>query len=281
MSSRVSSQVTRTSHRRSIAIVPNREKIRAYHELPRLRQWLKKRGIAVLPLEQLEKAEMVLTLGGDGTILSIASRAARAGVPVLGVNIGRLGFMTAAELRHLYRVLDLWLHHRLVTSPRLMLEVTAPRIQISLLALNDVVVRIASTPRVTNVVASFRGEELGSFTGDGVIIATPTGSTAYSLAAQGPVIHPDVEAFVLTPICAHSFRQRPVVFPAQQTLELCLADQRKGNKVQLCLDGQRLFPLRHGDVVRVRKASYKLKLLQNPKVSYFEVLREKLSWGGR
>src|SRR5207342_1191955 len=104
-----------------------------------------------------------------------------------------------------------------------------------------------STTRVTTVQASIHGQELGRFIGDGVIVATPTGSTAYSLAAQGPIVHPDVNALVLTPICAHSFSQRPVVYPSDQILELALMDQRVRNEVQLCLDGQRVFLLRAGD----------------------------------
>ncbi len=207
--------------------------------------------------------------------------AARENVPVLGVNTGRLGFMTSIELPHLYTLLARVLKGKWVVSSRLMLEVKAPRASASLLALNDAVIRIGSTTRVTTILASIQGHELGRFIGDGVIVATPTGSTAYSLAAQGPVVHPDVDAFVLTPICAHSFSQRPVVFPSDQILELSLVDQRVRNEVQLCLDGQRVFLLRPGDRVSIRRATQKLKLIHDPAVSYFGILREKLSWGER
>lgn len=230
---------------------------------------------------ELADCQAVLTLGGDGTILAIASRAAKAGVPVLGINIGRLGFMTAIEFGRLGSALNDWLKGRWVISNRLMLEVTSLRLKKPLLALNDVVVRTGLTSRVTTISASIGHERLGFFVGDGVIVATPTGSTAYSLAAQGPVVHPEVEALILTPICAHSFRQRPIVFPARQTLELGMEDQRKGHEVQLCLDGQRVFSLKTGDRVSIKQAPYKLQLLHDPKVSYFKILREKLSWGGR
>ncbi len=266
---------------RSVALVCNVEKSRARAELPRLRAWFKRERIALLSIDKLGQADAVVTLGGDGTILGIAAKAATAGVPVLGINLGRLGFMTSVELRVLYPSLKRWVKDGWSVSDRLMLEVDAPRVKTPVLALNDAVIRIGSTTRMIAIDAAIENEELGRFSGDGVIIATPTGSTAYSLAAQGPVVHPEVEALVLTPICAHSFTQRPVVFPKHQTLELRLQDQRAGNEVQLCLDGQRVFPLRSGDVVHVRCAPYKLRLIQDPDVSYFGVLREKLSWGER
>jgi len=266
---------------RSVALVCNPEKSRARVELPRLRAWFRQNRIDVRSLQQINEVDAIVTLGGDGTILSIASQAAAAGVPVLGINLGRLGFMTSVELRVLYPKLKRWVRGNWNVTKRLMLEVAAPRVKAPLFALNDAVIRIGSTTRVTAINASIENEELGLFTGDGVIVATPTGSTAYSLAAQGPVVHLGVEALVLTPICAHSFTQRPVVFPTHQTLQLRLQDQRVGNEVQLCLDGQRVFVLRSGDVVHVRCSPYKLKLFQDPGVSYFGVLREKLSWGER
>ncbi len=264
---------------RIVAIVPNPKKQRAKQEVPRLKKWLRSRRIASVSMAQLAKADALITLGGDGTILSVAPLAASANIPVLGINIGRMGFMTAVKLEQMYKALDHWLKGRWVVSHRMMLEVEAPRVKTPLFALNDAVIRIGSTTRITTISASIENEDLGRFRGDGVIVSTSTGSTAYSLAAQGPVVHPDVEAIILTPICPHSFTQRPVVFPAHQTLELRLHDQREGNEVQLCLDGQRVFLLRSGDRVKIRRSPYKLRLLQDPRWPYFGVLREKLSWG--
>ncbi len=265
----------------SVALFANPEKTRARQETVRLRKWFSQRKIKVVPSTDLAKADAVITLGGDGTILSIAPKAALAGVPVLGINIGRLGFMTAVELTKMYSGLKAWLKGNWTISERSMLEVKIPRIKSSAYALNDAVIRLRSSMRLTRISASIEGEDLGSFTGDGVIVATTTGSTAYSLAAQGPVVHPDVEALILTPICAHSFTQRPIVFPSNLTLDLVMHDQRKGNEVQLCLDGQRVYSLKPADVVRVGVAPQKLKLLQDPLSPYFGVLRQKLSWGGR
>ncbi len=266
---------------RSVSIVANPDKASAQKALPALKSWLKRKGIRAHSAADIATSDGVIVLGGDGTILSIAPKAARAGVPVLGINIGRLGFMTAAELSNMNRALQGWLQGKWGVSQRMMLEVTAPRVKEPLLALNDAVVRIGSTSRVMTIAASIENEKLGHFTGDGVIVATPTGSTAYSLAAQGPVIHPEVDALVLTPICAHSFTQRPVVFPGEHTLELELTDTRVKNEVQLCLDGQRVFHLRPGDRISVRASTYKLELVRDPDVSYFGILREKLSWGER
>jgi NAD+ kinase len=266
---------------RSVAIVANPEKREALREVPKLSAWLTRQGVRVLSAKSLERVEAVITLGGDGTILAVAPRAARAGVPVLGINMGRLGFMTAVGLRDVHRGLTDWLGGRWSVSERLMLEVKAPRVKKPLLALNDAVVRLGSTTRVTAIQASIHNKVLGLFTGDGVIVSTTTGSTAYSMAAQGPIVHPDVEALILTPICPHSLSQRPVVFPATRTLELKVTDSRQGNEVQLCLDGQRVFALRSHDRIVVRASRQKLKLFQDPRMPYFEVLREKLLWGGR
>jgi NAD+ kinase len=242
---------------------------------------LKKKGLEVRPVKDLEKSDAVITLGGDGTILRVAGDAARAGIPVFGVNVGRLGFMTAVGINRVYSVLDDWLKGGWPVGERLMLEVQLPGMKKSYLALNDAVLRIGSVTRVTRISAAIEHEDLGLFTGDGVIVATPTGSTAYSMSAHGPVVHPEVEALILTPICAHSFSQRPVVFPAGDTLELRVEDHRKGNDVQLCLDGQRVIPLKSGDVVRITGADRRLKLFQDPKLNYFGMLREKLLWGAR
>lgn len=266
---------------RAVAIVANMEKPQAKEELARLRVWLKRRKITPLSFSQLSDADAVITLGGDGTILLVAPEAARLGIPVLGVNIGRLGFMTAVEAGRMYEALESWLSGEWTISHRMMLEASLSRFKNSFFALNDVVIRTGDTMRVISLFASIEDQDLGCFTGDGVIVATPTGSTAYSLAAQGPVVHPEVEVLIFTPICAHSFTQRPVVFPARQTLELSLHESEKKGSVQLSLDGQHSFPLKGGDRIQVHRAPFELKLFQNPHVSYFTVLREKLSWGER
>lgn len=266
---------------RSIAICPNLQKPKAIREVSRLKAWIKRKGIFALAPHQIKKADAAIILGGDGTILKWAPDLARLGTPVFSVNVGHLGFLTTVEVKHLYRSLEEWLQGRWVVSERMLLEVTAPRTKKPLLALNDAVIRLKASNRVTKIQASINNEKLAVFTGDGVIVATTTGSTAYSLSAQGPVVHPDVEAMILTPICPHSFSQKPLVFPSHHVMELQMSDRRDKNQVQLCMDGQRIYPLKCGDRLHIRRSPYKLKLIQDPKISYFGVLRDKLHWGGR
>jgi NAD+ kinase len=266
---------------RTVGLVVNPEKKIALEEVPRLTAWFKARRIKVRSKTQLPKADAIITLGGDGTILSIAPLAARLKIPVLGVNIGHLGFMTSIGLSSMYEALESWLEGHWEVSSRMMLQVKVPKVKEPQLALNDAVIRIGSPTRVTRVFTAINHEQLGYLTGDGIIVSTPTGSTAYSLSAQGPVVHPEMEALIMTPICPHSFTQRPVVFPAENMVELWLQDHRDGNEVQLCLDGQRVFSLKANDRVCVQRSPYKLQLLHDPAIPYFRVLREKLSWGER
>ncbi len=258
---------------------PFKEKAKV--EVVRLRTWLSRKNIKVVDNKNLSGAEVIFSLGGDGTVLSIAPVAASLGIPVLGINLGRLGFLTAVDSADMTRVLELWVRGQMATSERMMIEVKAPRSTKPLYALNDAVIRTGATTRVTTVYASIEDENLGCFVGDGLIVSTSTGSTAYSLSASGPVVHPEVDALLLTPICAHSFTQRPVVFPANHTLCLELKERRRSNDVELTLDGQKTFGLKDGDKVYVQKSPYKLELLYDPAIPYFKVLREKLSWGGK
>lgn len=264
---------------RKVVVFFNPDKASAKKERPRLLSWLKKKHIDVLPLSKISEAEAVITLGGDGTILAVAPQAALAACPVLGINTGRLGFMTAVDVKHMDRALNDWSLGKLVASSRMMVEVEIPRLKKQFYALNDAVIRTGATNRVTRILATVNEERLGYFVGDGVIVATSTGSTAYSLSAQGPIVHPELDAMILTPICAHSFTQRPIVFSANRALQLSLDDKRANSEVELSLDGQRVFSLKWEDVIRIRRSPHKLELLHDPKKTYFNVLREKLSWG--
>ncbi len=266
---------------RSVAIFANPFKKRSKKEVSRLKVWLARHKISILPSRSISQAEVIFSLGGDGTVLSLAPQAAKLGIPILGINLGRLGFLTASDANDMGRILNLWMKNQLVTSERMMLEVEAPMLKRPLIALNDAVVRTGATSRVITVDASVENESLGCFVGDGIIVSTSTGSTAYSLSASGPVVHPGMDALLLTPICAHSFTQRPVVFPAYQELCLELHERRTSDDVQLTLDGQKTFMLKNGDKVYIRKAPFKLKLLCDPEMPYFKLLREKMSWGGK
>jgi NAD+ kinase len=263
----------------SVVLFHKPDNIAARRALPGLRAWFARRGVSVLPPARLARADVVVVLGGDGTLLAAARRAAPAGIPVLGVNLGRLGFLAACDVRTVEKTLASLLADKLVLSRRLMLEATPPGGRPAL-ALNDVVVRSRNAARVIVLSARMDGEYLGSFVGDGVIVATPTGSTAYSLAASGPIVQPEVDLLLLTPICSHSLTQRPIVLPPASRLEITLTDEG-WTEALLSLDGQSAFPLKAGQTVTLNRAKETFLLYGDPKRPYFSVLREKLKWGER
>jgi NAD+ kinase len=232
----------------------------------------------------VSRAGLVLVLGGDGTLLSMAGCIAQAGrrVPILGVNFGSLGFLTEVTLPELYPALEAALAGRAHVEERLMLQATvyssaAPQAGV---AVNDVVINKAAPSRLINLSVFVRDEFVTHVRADGLIIATPTGSTAYNLSAGGPVVEPSVDAMVLTPIAPHTLSNRPVVIPASATVRVKpMIGDRDGAFVTF--DGQAGFELRAGDEITVGRAGEPMRLIRPSTRSYFEVLREKLNWGQR
>jgi NAD+ kinase len=246
-----------------------------------LRRWFQRHGIKVLGRADLARAEAAIALGGDGTILSVAPDLIPLGIPILGINIGRLGFLTASDLAKLYPTLEKLLKGRLGISERMALVVEPPNGRKKRLVLNDCVVKVGRTARVVELSAWINGQRLGGFIGDGLIVASPTGSTAYSLAAGGPVVHPSMEALILTPICPHSLTQRPVVFPADREVRIRYESPGRQAEVLVSLDGQRSFPLKTGEEIKIRQAENRLKIYYNPEQRFFGLLQHKLKWGER
>jgi len=232
----------------------------------------------------VDQVDLVLVLGGDGTLLSMADQIshARRPIPILGVNFGSLGFLTEVTLPELYPALDAALTGRAPIEPRLMLRSTtertseAPRSEV---ALNDVVITKASRSRLIDLSVSVGDEFVTRVRADGLIIASPTGSTAYNLAAGGPVVHPNVDALVLTPIAPHTLTNRPLVIPAASIVRVRPLIQDR-DEVFVTFDGQAGFELHAGDLVTVCMAEEPLRLVKPTTRGYFEVLREKLKWGG-
>jgi NAD+ kinase len=231
------------------------------------------------------ESTLVLVLGGDGTLLSMADCIGHAGlrIPILGVNFGSLGFLTEVTLPELYSALEAALAGRAHVEERLMLRATtlrpsaAPQTEI---ALNDVVITKAARSRLIDLSVFVGDEFVTHVRGDGLIIATPTGSTAYNLAAGGPIVAPSVDALVLTPIAPHTLTNRPIVIPASATVRVkpVMGDR---DEVFVTFDGQAGFELRSGDEISLRRADEPMRLVRSATRSYFEVLREKLSWGQR
>jgi len=222
-------------------------------------------------------SDLVVVLGGDGTMLSVAHHAARAGVPVMGVNLGRLGFLTEIPVSEATLTLDSFLAgDTSVVSPRWLLETrTAGGLSY---CLNDVVVTKGALARMIELTIDIDGKEVATLKADGLIVATPTGSTAYSLSAGGPIVHPLVPAFVLTPICPHTLSFRPLAVPSTSAVSVRLLTG--GEEVYLTLDGQRGGVLVRNDVIDIRKSAFELQLVTSPRRNYYDLVKEKLGWAG-
>jgi NAD+ kinase len=220
-------------------------------------------------------SDLVVVLGGDGTLLSVAHHAARAGVPVMGVNLGRLGFLTEIPVSEATVTLDSFLAgDTSVISPRWLLETrTAGAVSY---CLNDVVVTKGALARMIELTIGIDGKAVATLKADGLIVSTPTGSTAYSLSAGGPIVHPLVPAFVLTPICPHTLSFRPLAVPSTSTVSVRLLTG--GEEVHLTLDGQRGGVLVGNDVIDIRKSPVELQLVTSPRRNYYDLVKEKLGW---
>jgi NAD+ kinase len=226
--------------------------------------------------------EMVIVLGGDGTLLSVARMVWRDGIPILGVNFGGLGFLTEISLEELYPVLEQVVQGNFRTNPRDVLRASVVRKGANLaefIVLNDVVINKGALARIIDLEITIEREYLTTFRADGLIISTPTGSTAYNLSAGGPIVYPSLHTLIITPICSHTLTNRPIVIPDDVKVQAIL--NSKEEEVTLTLDGQRGFPLEFEDVVEVQKAEGQIFLIQSPYRHYFKLLREKLKWGER
>ncbi len=220
-------------------------------------------------------SDLVVVLGGDGTLLSVAHHAARAGVPVMGINLGRLGFLTEIPVSEALSTLDRFLADGgPLVSPRWLVEARTGN-EIAY-CLNDVVVTKGAKSRMIELAILVDGRDVAVLKADGLIVSTPTGSTAYSLSAGGPILHPKVPAILLTPICPHTLSFRPMAVPATSTVGVRLLTG--GEEVHMTLDGQRGGAMAANDLVEVRKAPFELQLVASPKRSYYDLVKEKLGW---
>lgn len=230
-------------------------------------------------------ADAAVAVGGDGTVLFAARHVTGRGIPVLGINAGGLGFLSGIEKSEFLRSLDVFLAGGFRKIKRSMLSVSVVRAGKTMSgpvpALNDCVIR-SHESRAFTLRASFGGQFLSEYFGDGLIISTPSGSTAYSLAASGPIVMPDLEVVLLSPICPHTLTHRPIVLSAAGELDVSVVGGTSGPQlVSLSIDGQENFLLEPGDSVVVRKHSRSFEMLAPQGFSYFDILRRKLSWGER
>ena len=231
-------------------------------------------------LENLPDLDVLISMGGDGTILRCARVCAPKNIPIFGLNCGTLGFLAAAEKEEFSRALTALLDGQCVARHHLMLHVSVRQNgqAETFAALNDCVLH-ASNMRAFFVNAAFNGVSMPPYFGDGLIIATPTGSTAYSLAAGGPIVEPNVEVFVLTPVCPHSLHERPMVLSAAGKLLLKPAFKNTEDSAVASFDGQVHTPLHAGAEIEITRAPFTAQLLTLPERGFFNVLHKKLSWG--
>ena len=248
-------------------------------------QYLAMRGVEVLPDEAAaaEHADLVLVLGGDGTLIHAARMLNGRPAPILGVNMGSLGFLTEVPQAELYQAIEHVLSGKAEVSERMKLRVHVHRAAggdkvLDTEVLNDAVMAKGTLSRMAEFEATCSGEYVTRYKADGIIVATPTGSTAYSLAANGPLLFPSMRGVILAPICPHTLTQRPLVLPDEETLNIVLTSE---SEVYLTLDGQTGLQLHRGDRVQIKQSNNRVLLVRNPQIDYFGILRAKLKWGER
>ena len=281
-----------------VSFVANASRAEAVSLVAELAQYLGAKGIQTLCEEPVGKmlglpfgspselgaTDLCMVLGGDGTLLHAAYVLDGRAAPVLGINMGSLGFLTEVPRADAYPMLERVLAGDYQVEPRLKLRVHlhrgpgAEKVH-DAEVLNDVVIAKGALARIADLEASIDGLPITTYKADGIIVSTPTGSTGYSLSANGPILYPAMNAVIVTPICPHTLTQRPIVVPADREVHLRLISET--TEMYLTLDGQTGLPMLPGDQVRIKQSKNRLMLVKNPALDYFSILRTKLRWGAR
>lgn len=281
---------------KNIVIVFRNDSVSALKSANDLALWLKKRklnvyshpkqklikGFKKIKISQMADMGLVIVLGGDGTYLEAVRMLGGQKTPILGINMGSLGFLTPMRKEDLYDAVSVALENKMDVRYRAMIEVKIQRegkVISSAKALNDVVIERGAANQLINIAIYSENYLVGEMKADGIVVATPTGSTAYNLAAGGPILHPYVKSIVATPICPHSLTHRPMIFPDDQTLTFRLLNKKQ--KAFLTVDGQHGGDLKPGDEVIITRAQCDHAILRRPSSNYFDLLKEKLKFGER
>jgi len=261
-------------------------------------RWLKKRGVKVfvpeeskvsgylarmlIPVEEIKKtAQLIVSLGGDGTLCKSAREFSPAGVPILGINLGGLGFLTEVPINKFEEGLKKALSGNCTVEHRLMLQTRIIGKNFksqNFIALNDVVISKSFVPRIVSLKTFVSGEFVTTYSADGLIVSTPTGSTAYSLSAGGPVVHPSLKVIILSPICAHTLAVRPLIVSEEEIIRI--VPESPAEDIFITIDGQEAHPVRKQGEVEIEKSPYQARLIRLKERSFFEVLQTKLRWSG-
>jgi NAD+ kinase len=262
-----------------------------------LRDWALKRGIEVFFEEGIaekigvdkgldrrelaSRVDLLVVLGGDGTILRTVRFVSEYDIPIVGINLGEFGYLTEVNLNEMYSALELIVKGEYQTDKRMMLDITIRQGEETIRQqsiLNDVVITRGNLSRILNLETTVNEGYLTTFRADGIIISTPTGSTAYSLSAGGPIVFPEQDSFIINPICPFTLTNRPIIIPDDAEIKVIL--WTKGQGATLTLDGQVSYTMKSGDSILVKKSLYVTNLVSSPHRDYMEILRTKLGWGG-
>ena len=282
---------------KKIGIIANIEKEKSVECTSLLRDWALKQGIEVFLEEGIAGkigdtagldrrklascVDLLVVMGGDGTILRTVRFVSEYDIPIVGINLGEFGYLTEVNLNEMLSALELICRGEYQTEKRMMLDITITLggetiRQQSIL--NDVVITRGNLSRILNLETAINDRYLTTFKADGIIISTPTGSTAYSLSAGGPIVFPEQNSFIINPICPHTLTNRPIIIPDNVLIKVILWTKEEG--ATLTLDGQVSYTMKSGDTMVIKKSKYVTNLVSSPHRDYMEILRTKLKWGG-
>jgi NAD+ kinase len=264
-----------------IVIVGKPDDPRVIEPLEQLRAHLTKAGVTLLAGEQVDSADLVMAIGGDGTMIYASRLTRESGTPILGINRGRLGFLADVTPEEMLTSVDHVLQGNYTTDSRLLLKACLLRSsgdQEVAFALNDVVLQRRETGRMVDFETRIAGQYVNTHSGDGLVVATPTGSTAYALSCGGPIIEPQLDAIVVVPICPHTLTDRPIVIAADQAVEVSLL-QRDDTLAEITVDGFSVGDIRPGDKLQISAANNRVTLVHPPGYDFYGILRSKLFWG--
>lgn len=282
---------------KKVGIIANIAKEKSSEYTASLREWMIGRGLEVyleegiaakiggLPGVERRKlwsiVDLIVVFGGDGTILRTARLVRDRDVPIVGINLGVFGYLTEVNLDEMYSAMEVILAGEFQVEKRMMLDVEISRGEETFLegsVLNDVVINRGNLSRIVELETTVDDRYMTTFKADGLIISTPTGSTAYSLSAGGPIVFPELYSIIINPICPHTLTNRPIILPESAEIKVTLRTMEKGANVTL--DGQVSFTVKSGDTVTIRKSRHVTTLVSSPHRGYLEILRTKLGWGG-
>jgi len=282
---------------KKIGIIANIEKEKSDECALLLRDWALKQGIEVfleegiagkigedsgLDRRQLaSRVDLLVVMGGDGTILRTVRFVSEYNIPIVGINLGEFGYLTEVNLNEMFSALELICRGDYQTEKRMMLDITINLGEETVRQqsiLNDVVITRGNLSRILDLETAVNDRYLTTFRADGIIISTPTGSTAYSLSAGGPIVFPEQDLFIINPICPHTLTNRPIIIPDNVVIRVILWTKEQG--ATLTLDGQVSYTMKSGDSMIIKKSKYVTNLVSSPHRDYMEILRTKLKWGG-